>query len=181
MHSIILAKRQTDKNVPELWRDAVVQTFDTHPNTLGFIMNQRVSNYSSTDISRMYGLEHTLPRSPVYCGGPVQTEKCTILHSTDYANSNTHQLNQHCAITFNNDICSAINQGKGPKHFKIMLGCCQWRDGQLDAEFMLNKWYDVAWSDLIWARYKRKDKMWRRFVDSMTHTDAQTFLASLSQ
>ena len=163
----------------DLWRYAVITVghHDHYTHNMGFILNQSVLNIDHKQISSIYKLDYTLPRVPVYCGGPVHTDRCTVLHSTEYQTAKTRQFNHHTSITFDNQIIQDIVQGRGPKYWKIMLGHCEWEDGQLDAEIMRpGGWTEVAWSTTAWGGYKRKDKMWRRIIEQHTHKDASLFL-----
>lgn len=163
----------------ELWRYSVIALGETKTNTdnIGFIMNQRIQNINYQQISQIYDLKHTLPRCPIYCGGPVHTEKATVFHSAEYHNSDTQVLTDQFGITFNNKIIQDINRGKGPKHWKVMLGFCMWRDGQLDAEIMRpGGWMEHTWDHIVWSEYKRKDKMWRRLIEKQSQQDANKFL-----
>ena len=163
----------------EIWRWSVITVGDqsTHTHNMGFVLNQNVINVDHRDISKIYNIDHTLPRCPIYCGGPVMTDRCTVLHSKDYTNTDTKSFNDHCNITFNNQIIQHIAQGHGPRHWKIMLGHCEWQDGQLDAEIVRpNGWITRPWHHHAWGGYKRKDKMWRRIIEFDAHLDAKLFL-----
>ena len=173
--SLIVSTARTNSTQHDLWRFAVILTFETERGSMGFIMNQSVANISHRDISQLYGVG-TLPTSRIWCGGPTMTERCTVLHSPDYANTDTKTIGDHAAITFNTQIIQDINQGHGPRHYKIMLGFCQWEDGQLDAELTRGMWHHVDWNRVAWSSYKRKDKMWRRIIESESTVHAQQFI-----
>lgn len=153
-------------------------TVDTHD--MGFIMNQQVLNVGHKQINEIYNLKQALPKCPVYCGGPVMTDRCTLIHSNDYKNTDTRLFNPHCSLTFNDAIIEDINKGVGPREWKVMLGHCQWHDGQLDAEIHRpGGWLQQPWHGIAWGGYRRKEKMWRRLVEIETHQDAHTFLDSI--
>ena len=153
-------------------------TVDTHD--MGFIMNQQVLNVGHKQINEIYNLKQALPKCPVYCGGPVMTDRCTLIHSNDYKNTDTRLFNPHCSLTFNDAIIEDINKGVGPREWKVMLGHCQWHDGQLDAEIHRpGGWLQQPWHGIAWGGYRRKEKMGRRLVEIETHQDAHTFLDSI--
>lgn len=162
----------------ELWKYAVITLGDTaHTQNLGFIMNQRVQNIDYKQLSKLYGLKYELPQCQIYCGGPVSTEKATIIHSVDYYQSSTQKINSQCSITFNDKIIDDINKKQGPKHWKVLLGYCMWHDGQLDAEIIKpGGWLEQSWDNTVWGEYKRKDKMWRRLIEKQSNRDAKKFL-----
>lgn len=177
MDSIILSLNKVNQDQHEIWRYSVICYCDTAQFTMGFVMNQRVVNIRHEQIHTIYGLDHALPKCPVYCGGPINTEKCTILHSNDYQLPDTEEFGDHCAITFNNRIVQDITAGRGPKHWKVMLGHCVWQPGQLTAELSRpNTWWECDWSDTVWGQYQRKDKMWRRIIDREAQLSANRFL-----
>lgn len=166
----------------EIWRYAVITVGDIKYDTdhLGFVLNQSVANITYQQISQLYDLKNTMPKCQVYCGGPIATDKCTVLHSNDYANNNTQKFNDHCSITFNDQIARDICAGKGPKHWKIMLGYSQWQPGQLDAEIIRQDgWLEHEWSVYAWGNYKRKTKMWERILEIESHRDSDIFLQSI--
>jgi putative AlgH/UPF0301 family transcriptional regulator len=168
-----------NQHTQDLWRYAVVtvgsQEHFTHNR--GFILNQAVLNIDHKQITQIYGLEHTLPHVPVYCGGPIHTDRCTVLHTPEYRIAKTKQFNSECCITWDNDIIRDIVQGRGPRQWKIMLGHCEWQDGQLDAEIMRpGGWQEAPWCHTAWGGYKRKDKMWRRIIEQNSVMHANSFL-----
>jgi len=179
MDDLILATQHTNTTSHDVWRSSVIHISEQSDATLGFIMNQSVVNIDHKAISRIYGVG-TLPRSRVWCGGPVMTDRCTVMHSRDYRNADTRALSDHAAITFNQGIVEDINRGRGPRHYKIMLGFCRWEPGQLDAELMRGQWLATGWSPLAWSSYKAKDKMWRRIIERDSSTAAKSFLDSLT-
>lgn len=182
MSNLLLASSLLNHTQQEIWRYAVVttgeHTVDTHD--MGFIMNQQVLNVGHKQINEIYNLKQALPKCPVYCGGPVMTDRCTLIHSNDYKNTDTRLFNPHCSLTFNDAIIEDINKGVGPREWKVMLGHCQWHDGQLDAEIHRpGGWLQQPWHGIAWGGYRRKEKMWRRLVEIETHQDAHTFLDSI--
>jgi putative AlgH/UPF0301 family transcriptional regulator len=163
----------------DLWKYAVITVGHIEQGTenMGFLLNQSVLNIDHKHITTIYGLDHTLPRATVYCGGPLHTDRCTVLHSPEYRTNTTRSFNAHSSITFDNRIIRDIVQGRGPQQWKIMLGHCEWRDGQLDAEIIREGgWQETAWSNTAWGNYKRKDKMWRRIIEQCSQHDASLFL-----
>ena len=179
MTDLILASHLTNTQSHEIWKNSVIHISEQSEGTLGFIMNQSVANIDHLAISKIYGVG-SLPKTRVWCGGPVMTDRCTVIHSTDYAHKDTRKMSDYAALTFNDKVVSDIQQGKGPKYYKIILGFCQWETGQLDAEIMRGSWLATTHSNLMWSSYKSKDKMWRRIIERDTKQDAKTFLDSLT-
>ncbi len=78
--------------------------------------------------------------SPMYFGGPVSLEQGFILHSNEYANSDTLQVTTEFSLTSNSAIIDAIQAGNGPHQFKMMLGYAGWGEGQLEREIENGDW-----------------------------------------
>ncbi|CCE03432.1 YqgE/AlgH family protein [Bradyrhizobium sp. STM 3809] len=87
----------------------------------------------------------TLPSSAetmkVLSGGPVDTGRGFVLHSSDYFIANaTLKINDGVCLTTTIDILKAIAKGDGPKHAILALGYAGWRAGQLEEEIQDNGW-----------------------------------------
>src|SRR3954454_10821541 len=99
----------------------------------------------------------TLPDSSetmkVLSGGPVDTGRGFVLHSSDYFIANaTLKINDGVCLTTTIDILKAIANGNGPKHAILALGYAGWRAGQLEEEIQDNGWLHCdADSELIFG------------------------------
>ncbi len=74
-------------------------------------------------------------------GGPVDTGRGFVLHSNDYASTeSTVQIDEEIRLTATLDILRAIAHGEGPKRAALALGCAGWAAGQLESEILANAW-----------------------------------------
>lgn len=183
-NSLILSSTSLNSGIHDIWRYAVINMSnyeDTH--RVGFMMNQLVLNFKTESIPKIYGVDAPMPKNiPVYCGGPVSTDKITIIHTPEYRNPTTSPVNDFSSVTFDDQIFKDIHEGKGPKHWKIMLGFCAWLPGQLEAEMKRQgSWMITDCDKLMWARYKRKLKMWTRIVEKNSTEQANHFLESVTR
>jgi putative transcriptional regulator len=77
----------------------------------------------------------------VLSGGPVDTGRGFVLHSSDYFIANaTLKINDGVCLTTTVDILKAIANGNGPQHAILALGYAGWRPGQLESEIQDNGW-----------------------------------------
>lgn len=81
------------------------------------------------------------PDVPVHAGGPVETSRGFVLHSTDWGGAGTVEVTPLCALSASMDVLRAIAQGKGPSRWLIALGYAGWGAGQLESEMRQHGWY----------------------------------------
>ncbi|WP_458761402.1 YqgE/AlgH family protein [Afipia sp. TerB] len=74
-------------------------------------------------------------------GGPVETGRGFVLHSSDFSIKNaTLPIDEGICLTATLDILKAIAEGNGPKHAILALGYAGWAPGQLEHEIQDNGW-----------------------------------------
>ena len=90
---------------------------------------------------------------PVLKGGPVETQRGFVLHTSDYhADNTTMAIDDEVSLTATVDILRAIAQGAGPFQAILALGYAGWSPGQLEDEIQQNGWLSCpADSDLLFG------------------------------
>ncbi|HZE90833.1 MAG TPA: YqgE/AlgH family protein [Rhizobacter sp.] len=91
-----------------------------------------------------------LAETPVYFGGPVQTERGFVLHERlgegdgDGGHYNSSlQIPGGLEMTTSKDVLEALSNGAGPKKILVTLGYSGWGAGQLEEELGRNGWINV--------------------------------------
>jgi putative transcriptional regulator len=86
-------------------------------------------------------------------GGPVETQRGFVLHSSDYhVEDTTMPIDKSVSLTATVDILRAIAQGAGPYQAVLALGYAGWSPGQLDKEIQQNGWLSCeADADLVFG------------------------------
>src|SRR6195256_2994913 len=86
-------------------------------------------------------------------GGPVETGRGFVLHSSDFfIQDATLRIDEEICLTATVDILKAIAKGAGPKHAILALGYAGWAPGQLETEIQDNGWLHCsADPDLIFG------------------------------
>ncbi|HEY4374152.1 MAG TPA: YqgE/AlgH family protein [Burkholderiales bacterium] len=84
-----------------------------------------------------------LRSSPVYFGGPVQTDRGFVLHRPLGEWSSTLKVTDQIGLTTSRDILQAVSEGSGPDDMIMTLGYAGWSAGQLESEIAQNAWLTV--------------------------------------
>jgi len=115
---------------------------------MGLIVNQRASELNFGKIVEQVGIDATGQSRdlPVHVGGPVETSRGFVLHSTDYVHASTMVIDQNFALSATVDVLQAIGEGRGPARLVFALGYSGWAAGQLDREIQDSGWL-LAGSD----------------------------------
>ena len=91
-----------------------------------------------------------LQDTPVFQGGPVQTERGFVLHEAiDSAEgesiyASTLSIPGGLEMTTSKDVLEAMSSGAGPRKVFVTLGYASWAQGQLESEITENSWLTVA-------------------------------------
>ncbi len=101
--------------------------------------------FTATDTTKIQIDEQLAVQPSIHIGGPVETGRGFVLHSSDYyADDNTFPVNDHISLTATLDILRAIAKGSGPDHALLALGYAGWAPGQLEDEISDNGWLTCA-------------------------------------
>ena len=93
-----------------------------------------------------------LSETPVFQGGPVQTERGFVLHEPiivpvdgkqESAYASTMVIPGGLEMTTSKDVLEALSSGAGPRKVLVSLGYSAWGEGQLETELGENAWLTV--------------------------------------
>jgi putative transcriptional regulator len=125
----------------------------TEKGALGLVINKPVdiklkNLFEKVELSLT---REDIAESPVYFGGPVQTERGFVLHERIHAegeqgspyNSTLAIAGGELDMTTSKDVLEALAEGSGPKKLLVTLGYSGWGAGQLEDELGRNGWLTV--------------------------------------
>ena len=117
---------------------------------MGIVINQRATEVKMSQLliqleivkeADAIRLPQKIDEIRVLRGGPVDTGRGFVLHSSDYVSTeSTVRVNDDICLTATLDILRAIAQGEGPRRAALALGCAGWAAGQLESEILANAW-----------------------------------------
>lgn len=124
----------------------------TSDGALGLVIN-RPTDITVGDLLKRIDLDPTeetgaVQDTPVFFGGPVQTDRGFVLHAPVGGYSSSIALGD-IALTTSRDVLQDVALGKGPLHLLITLGYAGWGAGQLESEMSQNAWLNVASTNQI--------------------------------
>ena len=117
---------------------------------MGIVVNRRARNMRLPELlvqleivakEQAIRLPSRVGEVSVLAGGPVETSRGFVLHSTDYMiDDSSLPIAENIGLTITVDILRAIARGEGPDHAVLALGYASWGAGQLEAELQSNTW-----------------------------------------
>ena len=156
---------------PRFARTLIFMCAHSSDGAMGIVVNKPAQNITFPDLlerlkvippqDRIKLPEHVLDK-PVHFGGPVETGRGFVLHTSDYFSTDcTLPIDEQVGLTATLDVLRAIASGHGPRQAMLALGYAGWGPGQLEREFQQNGWLHCeADEDLIFnidlgAKYDR--------------------------
>ena len=143
-------------------RSVIYMCAHSSEGAMGIIVNQPAANISfpdllvQLDVVTAADLIQLPPHAggvKVLKGGPVETSRGFVLHSSDFFIENsTLPIDEGICLTATLDILKAIARGHGPQRAVLALGYAGWAPGQLENEINQNGWlHCAADSELIFS------------------------------
>ena len=135
---------------------------------MGLVVNRLADQIDFKDLLDQLRIEvpALIQEIQVHTGGPVESGRGFVLHTTDYFQDSTLQVSDDIGLTATADILKSIATGDGPVHSLLALGYAGWAPGQLDAEIQANGWLHVpADRELVFDR--DLDSKWERAVQKV--------------
>lgn len=123
-------------------RSVILVCAHSGQGAMGLVVNQRSDAISFDQLLEQLDIEpnESTSSTPIRIGGPVESGRGFVLHSSDYEGDNALDIDGKFMLTATVDILRDIVDGKGPKDRIIALGYTGWAPGQLEQEIQQNGW-----------------------------------------
>jgi len=150
---------------PRFARTVVYLCAHSSDGAMGLVVNRLIDSLTFSSLLSQLGVEAEGEPAdmPVHFGGPVESSRGFVLHSSDYLQDSTLVIDDEIALTATVDVLKAIARGSGPRHRVLALGYAGWAPGQLDAEIQANGWLLVP-PDLDLVFGGENDAKWQRAI-----------------
>ncbi|QNT79110.1 YqgE/AlgH family protein [Entomobacter blattae] len=130
---------------------------------IGLIINKKLDHNVTEEITKQLHLmdSHSLSTIPITLGGPVETGRGLLLHSTEWDNKNSMPITPSISLSTSITILKDILSSKTPQKALLALGHSSWESGQLEEELKHNAWLPIkADDDIVFGKnYAQK---WRK-------------------
>ncbi len=150
---------------PRFARTLVYVCAHTADGAMGLVVNRPFDGLNFDELLDQLNIEadRSMADQRVHYGGPVETGRGFVLHSTDYVREGTLMVDDEVALTATVDILRAIAEGRGPRQGFLALGYAGWGPGQLDQEMQSNGWlYAPADAEILFDA--DLDSKWDRAI-----------------
>ena len=150
-------------NDPRFERAVIYICAHTADGAMGLVVNREIEALTFPDLLKQLNIDAEVvdDKIQVLFGGPVETGRGFVLHSSDYVQNTTMLVDKRVGLTATMEVLKDIASGNGPRLNILALGYAGWGPGQLDAEIQANGWLSVPADDgLVFDN--DLDKKWER-------------------
>ena len=150
---------------PRFSKSVIYMCVHNKEGAMGLIVNKLADGLGFADLLDQLNIETlgVAPSLPIHFGGPVETGRGFVLHSSDYVRDGTIDVSGGVSLTATIDILQHIADGSGPEQFFLALGYAGWGAGQLDGEIQQNTWLHVP-ADLDLTFGPDIESKWERAI-----------------
>ena len=150
---------------PRFERSVIYLCAHSSEGAMGLVVNKLAGSLTFPDLLEQLGIDGPDAREDirVHFGGPVETGRGFVVHSAEYLQDSSLQVNDAFALTATVDILRDLAYGSGPRQALLALGYAGWGPGQLDQEIQKNGWLHVEADELLVFDGGLEDK-WDRAI-----------------
>jgi len=154
----------------EYWEESVIFLYEqTAASVVGLVLN-KPGERSLAELAEHHELDYTGDEQ-IYVGGPVNPSALVMLHTDDWACTNTMHIGGPWRISSDKTMLSRICKGDAPRKWRLFLGMSVWSPMQLEGEMKGNPPWSkkTAWvtapatESIMFA--KSPERAWKKGID----------------
>lgn len=148
---------------PRFERSVIYMCIHNEDGAMGLVLNKLMDSLTFGELLEQLNINTNRADDNlrIHFGGPVETGRGFVLHSSDYSREGTVLMENGVGLTATVDILRDIAEGNGPRESMLALGYAGWGPGQLDDEIQQNAWLNVpadeelVFDDLLDTKWER--------------------------
>ena len=164
----------------EFWYKTVVFIYEQNKNsTIGLVLN-KPSDRSVQELAEHHGFNYN-GSDLLYIGGPVNPNALVMLHTEDWACSNTMQIGSDFRVSSDKTMLERLCKGDTPRKWRLFLGMSGWGPHQLEGEIAgvppwtkKKAWLTAPASESIMFG-NEPTKVWKKAIDLAAETAVQNY------
>ena len=127
---------------PRFARTVIYMCAHSDDGAMGLVVNRPIDSMRFDALLDHLNLQANMapPDLPIHFGGPVESSRGFVLHSSDLVQESTLLIDDDVALTATTEMLQAIANDRGPERCVLALGYAGWGAGQLDQEIQDNGW-----------------------------------------
>jgi len=131
---------------PRFDRSVIFMCAHDGDHAMGVIVNKPLVDIELRSLLEQLDIEplEEASETPVFFGGPVQTERGVVLHTLDYRLDSTIALGEDIGVTASREVLIDLGGAKpkrpAPRRYLLAIGHAGWGAGQLEQEITMNAW-----------------------------------------
>ena len=153
---------------PRFYKSVIYMITHKNEGAMGIVINQPIVETKINNIINNEELKDNsnIDNIPITIGGPVDTKKGFILHTSEFKDETTIKVDSEIFLTSNINILKSIVKGDGPKKSLFALGYAGWQPGQLEEELLNDGWLVAPGNSKLIFECKAERK-WREAIKSL--------------
>lgn len=140
---------------PRFERAVVFICSHDRDHAMGVIVNKRIDDLHLIDLLEQLEIKsgQQAEKTPIFFGGPVQTERGLVIHTLDYKSDTTLVIKNQIGLTATKEILMDIGGEEPPngqpERYMLAIGHAGWGAGQLEQEIAMNAWLHCSLDEAI--------------------------------
>jgi putative transcriptional regulator len=150
---------------PHFHRTVILIVRHSKEGAFGITINRPLGEHSLASLLEILGERNNSAEGNVqmFAGGPVQPEVGFVIHTAEYARTESIAINGLVAVTSSREVLHDMSHNKGPRKVLVAFGYAGWAPGQLEDELERDDWSTTAAdSELIFE--VSRDRVWEAAV-----------------